>query len=252
MKWDFLSQPMAVTSAMVSRSGMMWFLLTCFAASDKKIRQSIIVCAVVQVVVNMVTIVQIVVQCGPNPYRTVSIVHLSPWSILISSQTNRVQYFHYMWTPLPEDGSVQCQSPVVQTTIGFVQGGMANYVLLQLSSKLIAIGAGFNTVIDFFLAMLAAVELWQFFLRTLHRNPNTSFWSQFCKINGTVRSRRIWQTITLSGPLLLSGCASIVKTYVSKISFLDSRSSADIIYRNSNRLVTDKTSPITSCRSSCG
>ncbi|KAJ5799100.1 uncharacterized protein N7518_001168 [Penicillium psychrosexuale] len=213
MKWDFLSQPMAVTSAMVSRAGMMWFLLTCFAASDKMIRQSIIVCAVVQVVVNMVTIVQIIVQCGPNPYQTVSILLLGAWSILISSQTDRVQYFHYMWTPLPEDGSVKCQSPVVQTTVGFVQGGMGNCILQQLGSNLIAIRTGFNTVIDFFLAVLAAVELWQFFLRTLHRNPNTSFWSQFRKINGTVRSRRIWQTITLSGPLLLSGCASIVKTY---------------------------------------
>lgn len=74
MKWDFISQPIAVASAMVSRSGMMWFLLTCFAASDKKIRVSIIVCAVVQVVVNMVTIVQIIVQCGPNPYRAVSVI----------------------------------------------------------------------------------------------------------------------------------------------------------------------------------
>ncbi|CAG7930363.1 unnamed protein product [Penicillium olsonii] len=178
MKWDFLSQPLAVSSAMISRTGMMWFLLTCFAASDKKIRISIIVCAIVQIVANMITIVQIVVQCGPNPYQA----------------SNRVQYFHYMWTPLPEDGSVKCQSPSVQTTVGFVQGG-------------------FNTVIDYFLAILAAVELWQFFLRTLHRNPNLSFWSQFNKISGTVRSRRIWQTITLSGPLLLSGCASIVKTY---------------------------------------
>ncbi|KAJ5366875.1 hypothetical protein N7541_000816 [Penicillium brevicompactum] len=178
MKWDFLSQPLAVSSAMISRSGMMWFLLTCFAASDKKIRISIIICAIVQLVANMVTIVQIVVQCGPNPYQA----------------SNRVQYFHFMWTPLPEDGSVKCQSPTVQTTVGFVQGG-------------------FNTVIDYFLAILAAVELWQFFLRTLHRNPNLSFWSQFMKISSTVRSRRIWQTITLSGPLLLSGCASIVKTY---------------------------------------
>lgn len=74
---------------------------------------------------------------------------------------------------------------------------------------------GFNTVIDFILAVLAAVELWQFFLRTLHRDPNLSFWAQFRKINSTVRSRRIWQTLTLSGPLVLSGCASIVKTYVS-------------------------------------
>jgi hypothetical protein len=58
------------------------------------------------------------------------------------------------------------------------------------------------------------VELWQFFLRTLNREPNVSFWSQFRKINSTVRSRRIWQTLTLSGPLILSGAASIVKTYV--------------------------------------
>jgi hypothetical protein len=91
-------------------------------------------------------------------------------------------------------------------------------IILQLNSRLIAVFTGFNTVIDFFLALLAAVELWQFFLRTLHGNPNTTFWSQFCKISATVRSRRIWQTITLSGPLILSGCASIVKTYVSIVS----------------------------------
>jgi hypothetical protein len=38
--------------------------------------RSIIICAVVQVVVNMVTIVQIIVQCGPNPYQTVGILLL--------------------------------------------------------------------------------------------------------------------------------------------------------------------------------
>ncbi|CAI7593245.1 hypothetical protein N7533_011485 [Penicillium manginii] len=178
MKWDFMSQPIAVASAMVSRTGMMWFLLTCFAASDRKLRMSIIVCAIIQIAANMITIVQIIVQCGPNPYHS----------------ADRVQYFKYMWTPLPADGSVVCQSPSVQTTVGFVQGG-------------------FNTIIDFALAALAAVELWQFFLRTLNREPNVSFWSQFRKINSTVRSRRIWQTLTLSGPLILSGAASIVKTY---------------------------------------
>ncbi|KAJ5112929.1 hypothetical protein N7456_001463 [Penicillium angulare] len=178
MKWDFISQPIAVSSAMVSRTGMMSFLMTCFAASDRRLRISIVVCLIVQIAANMVTVVQIIVQCGPNPYRA----------------SDRVQYFHYMWTPLPEDGSVKCQSPDVQTTVGFVQGG-------------------FNTVIDFFLAVMAAVELWQFFLRTLHRDPNLTFWSQFRKINRTVRARRIWQTVTLSGPLILSGAASIIKTY---------------------------------------
>lgn len=107
-----MSQPIAVASAMVSRTGMMWFLLTCFAASDRKIRMSIIVCAFVQIVANMVTIVQIIVQCGPSPYQP----------------ANRVQYFKYMWTPLPADGSVKCQSPSVQTTVGFVQGGMYSHL----------------------------------------------------------------------------------------------------------------------------
>jgi len=76
------------------------------------------------------------------------------------------------------------------------------------------LSVGFNTIIDFILAVIAGMELWQFFLRTLHRE-NLPFWSQFRKINSTVRSRRLWQTITLCGPLILSGAASIVKTYVS-------------------------------------
>lgn len=69
-------------------------------------------------------------------------------------------------------------------------------------------------MIDFFLAVIAAFELWQFFIQTLKRNPDVSVWSQFRKLNSSMRSRRIWQTVTLSGPLILSGVASIVKTYV--------------------------------------
>ncbi|OJJ43679.1 hypothetical protein ASPZODRAFT_136142 [Penicilliopsis zonata CBS 506.65] len=181
MKYDFISQPIAVTAAMVSRAGMMWFLFTCFSASNRRLRIVIVICMIVQIVVNLVTVVQILVQCGPNPYRP----------------SDRLKYFHYMWDSLPADGSVKCQDPSTQMIIGFVQGG-------------------FNSVIDFFLAIISAVELWQFFLQTLHRNPELSFWSQFQKISSSVRSRRIWQTITLSGPLLLSGAASIVKTYLLK------------------------------------
>lgn len=92
---------------MVSRTGMMWFLYQCFSASDRRIRLSIIISMIIQVIANALTIVQIVVQCGPNPYRP----------------ADRTKYFHYMWDPLPADGSVKCQSPNVQTTVGFVQGG---------------------------------------------------------------------------------------------------------------------------------
>lgn len=64
---------------MVSRTGMMWFLLTCFAASNRKTRLSIIFSGVVQIAINLATILQIIVQCGPNPYRA---VRLGSWKIL--------------------------------------------------------------------------------------------------------------------------------------------------------------------------
>ncbi|OKL58500.1 hypothetical protein UA08_06293 [Talaromyces atroroseus] len=179
LRYDYASQPCAVAAAMISRTGMMWFLLSCFAHSNRRLRISIIACMIIQIIVNSITIVQIAVQCGPYPYRP----------------ADRTRYFHYMWDPLPSDGSVKCQSPNVQTTIGYVQGG-------------------FNTVIDLYLAVISAFELWQFFLQTLHRNPGVSVWTQFGKISPNVRSRRIWQTLTLSGPLILSGAASIVKTYL--------------------------------------
>lgn len=135
--------------------------------------------------------------------------------IELTAQSDRTKYFHYMWDPLPEDGSVKCQDPSVQTTVGFVQGGkispLPHTVIMQANIYLFA---GFNTIIDFFLAVTATFELWQFFLQTLKRNPDVSAWSQFRRLNSSVWSRRIWQTVTLSGPLVLSGIASIVKTYV--------------------------------------
>ncbi|KAL2802919.1 hypothetical protein BJX63DRAFT_437432 [Aspergillus granulosus] len=137
---------------------------------------------VVQIVANAVTVLQIVLQCGPNPYRLV----------------DRTAYFHYMWDGVPADGSVTCQSPDVRTTIGFVQGG-------------------FNTTVDFALTILSAMQLWQFSIRAIDTGPSgtgSSFIHRFKRIPKQARNRRIWQTVILSGPLALSGCASIVKTYV--------------------------------------
>ncbi|PTU17935.1 hypothetical protein P175DRAFT_0512121 [Aspergillus ochraceoroseus IBT 24754] len=183
MKYDFLSQPLAIVAAMVSRCGMMWFLHTCFGSGDKKIHFMIVVCLIIQIVVNMVTVVQVVVQCGPNPYRV----------------ANRAAYFHYMWDGVPADGSVVCQSSSVQTTIGFVQGGI-------------------NSAIDFFLTILAGVQLWQYSIRAVDGTPagGSSFLSRFKRMPKSARNRRIWQTVILSGPLALSGCASIVKTIMLK------------------------------------
>ncbi|EEA22307.1 hypothetical protein PMAA_060860 [Talaromyces marneffei ATCC 18224] len=89
---------------------------------------------------------------------------------------------------------------------------------IMLSSFTAHLGLAFNTIIDMYLAGISAFELWQFFIQTLQRNPSVSVWAQFSKINPNVRSRRIWQTLTLSGPLVLSGAASIVKTYVCVLS----------------------------------
>ncbi|KAL5000147.1 hypothetical protein BDV10DRAFT_183740 [Aspergillus recurvatus] len=183
LKYNFISQPLAVAASMFSRCGMTWFLYMCFGSADKHIRISIVVGMVVQIIANSVTILQIVLQCGPNPYRL----------------TNRTAYFHYMWDSIPTDGSVVCQSPDVQTTIGFVQGG-------------------FNTAVDFFLTVLSAMQLWQFSIRTVDRVPSArnSFLARFNRMPRQARNRRIWQTMVLSGPLALSGCASIVKTYLLK------------------------------------
>ncbi|KAL4738828.1 hypothetical protein BDV11DRAFT_205673 [Aspergillus similis] len=183
LKYDFISQPIAVAASMFSRCGMTWFLYMCFSSADKHIRISIMIGMVIQIIANSVTILQIVLQCGPNPYRL----------------TDRAAYFHYMWDGVPTDGLVTCQSPNVQTTIGFVQGG-------------------FNTAVDFFLTVISAIQLWQFSIQTVDRAPSgkNSFFARFKRLPRHARNRRIWQTMVLSGPLALSGCASIVKTYLLK------------------------------------
>lgn len=107
MKWDFISQPLAVSAAMWSRTGVIVFLYFCFGRNRKSLSMIVLTCLVVQLVVNLVTILQIFLQCGPNPYRLV----------------DRAAYFHYMWDPVPTDGSVVCQDPTVQATVGYVQGG---------------------------------------------------------------------------------------------------------------------------------
>lgn len=55
---------------MISRTGMAWTLLTCFA--NRRIHLGIIACIVIQVVINTVVVLQSVLQCGPHPYFPVS------------------------------------------------------------------------------------------------------------------------------------------------------------------------------------
>lgn len=227
---------LAVAAAMISRTGMMWFLLSCFAHSNRRLRISIIICMIIQIAVNSITIVQIVVQCGPNPYQAVSVSSFYVSFLLdIDISSNYFIGWPNSVFPLHVGSSslrwIGCMS---------ITDGADNYrictrrLVRNLHRKFFFsdfLLLGFNTVIDLYLGGLAAFELWQFFIQTLERNPGVPVWKQFNKINGSVRSRRIWQTLTLSGyeghflflnceadrcsrPLFLSGAASVVKTYV--------------------------------------
>jgi hypothetical protein len=42
---------------------------------------------------------------------------------------------------------------------------------------------------------------------------HVSIFGRFMKLDSRIRNQRLWQTALLCGPLLLSGVASIVKTY---------------------------------------
>lgn len=185
---------------MISRTGMMWFLLSCFANSNRRLRISIIICMIVQIVVNSITIVQIVVQCGPNPYQTVSFDD-SSWM---------AEPYWLLDRPIELDTFITCG--ILSRLMGRSSASRLMFRLRLDTSKevwtvvsacflsfLLIWKIGFNTIIDMYLAGISAFELWQFFIQTLQRNPGVSVWAQFSKINPNVRSRRIWQTLTLSG-----------------------------------------------------
>ncbi|PYH77641.1 hypothetical protein BO82DRAFT_406071 [Aspergillus uvarum CBS 121591] len=181
LKYSYIGQVIEVIASMLARIGIMCFLLRCFNGTDMRLRVTILICIAVQIIVNLATDLQVLLMCGSST----------------SHSANRLAYFRYIWDPLPPDGSVVCQQPVSQLVTGFVQGG-------------------FNTALDFFLAILAGVQLWRFPLA--RKDCSHSFISRFKKLPREARNRRLWQTGAISGPLLLSGIASLVKTTVCRVS----------------------------------
>jgi hypothetical protein len=85
----------------------MWFLYQCFGRNNRRFQPVLIATIIVHGVVNLVMILEIILQCGPNPYRIV----------------NRVNYFHYMWDGVPADGSGICLNLNVEVYLGYFQGG---------------------------------------------------------------------------------------------------------------------------------
>ncbi|RAH86730.1 hypothetical protein BO86DRAFT_394529 [Aspergillus japonicus CBS 114.51] len=192
LKYSYTGQIIEVIASTLARIGIMCFLLRCFNGADTRLRVTILICIAVQIIVNLATDLQVLLMCGS---RT-------------SHSANRLAYFHYIWDPLPPDGSVVCQQPTSQLVTVFVQGGSsqpASFASLLLNPQL-----GLNTALDFFLAVLAGVQLWRFPLA--RKDGSHSFISRFKKLPRGARNRRLWQTAAISGPLLLSGIASLVKT----------------------------------------
>ena len=85
----------------------MCFLYACFAKSQRHLATVLLACIGFHTAANLAVVLQSTMQCGPDPYRV----------------TNRAAYYHYMWDPLPGDGSVVCESPKVQEYMGYGQGG---------------------------------------------------------------------------------------------------------------------------------
>lgn len=64
MKYNFISQPLAVTAAMLSRTGVVVFLYACFAKQRKTLQIVILTLLVTQIVINMITILQVFLRSG--------------------------------------------------------------------------------------------------------------------------------------------------------------------------------------------
>ncbi|KAJ5162493.1 hypothetical protein N7492_007885 [Penicillium capsulatum] len=122
---------------MVSRTRMMWSLLTCFVAITRKTRA-----------------ILISVSCGMlttpgDDLRSRPKVESRP---VLSIQVD-AHHRH------------------------LIQGGISDSTgtFRTASHWPTCIGLGFNPAIDFFPEVLAAVQLWQFFPQTMNQNPNLSF-----------------------------------------------------------------------------
>jgi hypothetical protein len=86
---------------------MLWFLYKIFSKWNDKVRFFLVGCMILHLLINVTMMLEIVLQCGPNPYRP----------------SNRLLYLHYSWEGPPEDGSVICQPGIVATSgVGYLSG----------------------------------------------------------------------------------------------------------------------------------
>lgn len=74
---------------------------------------------------------------------------------------------------------------------------------------------GLNAVVDFCLAAIVVADLWRVSSYVLRQHSGMSMCSRLRRLRNTVRFGQLWLILALSGPLVLSGAASIVKTCVS-------------------------------------
>lgn len=61
-----------------------------------------------------------------------------------------------------------------------------------------------NTSADFIIAIIANYEIWQFFTVGGKNSGSKSILTQFRELDPKTRNQRIWQSIVLSGPVIMS------------------------------------------------
>lgn len=85
----------------------MWFLYQCFGKNIPRVQPWLIGTMTIHGLMNLAMVLEIILQCGPNPYRP----------------SNRVAYFNLMWEGPPADGSAKCQDLGTEVWVGYFQGG---------------------------------------------------------------------------------------------------------------------------------
>ncbi|KAH8787380.1 hypothetical protein F5882DRAFT_517889 [Hyaloscypha sp. PMI_1271] len=113
LKCQVAPQILIIASTTLARTGMMWFLYKIFGRWNGKVRFFLIGSMVHHLLINVTMMLEIVLECGPNPYRL----------------SNRLLYLHYAWDGPPEEGSAISFNAFADFIIAYI----ATYDIWQYS-----------------------------------------------------------------------------------------------------------------------
>lgn len=202
---------------MLSRMAAACTVLTSFRMNGTQTRFIVIACMIVQAMINTVSVLQLVLQCGPHPYRPVSMAGLLETShMLTHDKTRPIDYsifiicgiLYRLMTRSNANHPLCKQTFLTSKEVG---SSCNEPSLCQLTN------IGVNAVMDFCLAAAVVFDLWIMASHIFKQHQGMPIWSRLRRVRRTVRFSQLWLLLALSGPLVFAGAASIVKIYVSNI-----------------------------------